>query len=109
MDMIIEEVIRPAVKFIEGIKRTDKVAIVHGHDNDSICSAAIVYKLLEKTCKIEPKLIISGMNSSVTEDVLDAVKKFKPNHVVIVDLAEIPVRILTELRNISQVLIIDHH
>lgn len=106
---IIEETIKLAVEFFKLMKRGSKVAIVHGHDNDSICSAAIIYKMLKVVYKIEPKLIISGLNSAVTEDVLENIKKIKPDYVIIVDISDVNVNIMTELRNISQVMIIDHH
>ncbi|MBI2005584.1 MAG: DHH family phosphoesterase [Candidatus Aenigmarchaeota archaeon] len=109
MNAIVEETIKPAVKLIESMKSKDKVAIVHGHDNDSICSATIIYKLLKNLYGIESKLIISGLNSSVTEDVLEMIKKIKPQYVVIVDISEVNVDIMTELRNIARVMIIDHH
>lgn len=109
MNEIIEETIKPAIKFLENIKSKDKVAIVHGHDNDSICSATIIYKLLKTLYKIESNLIVSGLNSAVTEDVLDTIKKTKPAYVIIVDISDVNVNIMTELRNISQVMIIDHH
>jgi single-stranded DNA-specific DHH superfamily exonuclease len=91
------------------MKRGSKAAIVHGHDNDSICSAAIIYKLLKVVHKIESKLLASGLNSAVTEDVLENIKKIKPDYVIIVDISDVNVNIMTELRNISQVMIIDHH
>ncbi|MBU5536969.1 MAG: DHH family phosphoesterase [Candidatus Aenigmatarchaeota archaeon] len=109
MEEIVENVIIPAVKFLERIKPGDKVSIIHGHDNDSICSAAIIYRLLKTIYKIESNLVVSGSNSSVTEDVLDKIKKLKPNYVIIVDISDVNVSILTELRNTSQVMIIDHH
>lgn len=108
MNEIIEETIYPAVEFIRKMKSKDKVAIIHGHDNDSICSAAILYKLL-KNVKVEIKFVVSGLNSSVTEDALEKIKKIKPDYVIIVDISEVNVDIMTELRNISQVMIVDHH
>lgn len=107
--MTVEETINPAIEFIKKIKPKDKVAIVHAHDNDSICSAAIIYKLLKNLYKIESRLIISGLNSSVTEDVLDSIKRMKSDYVIIVDISDVRVSLFTELRNISQVMIIDHH
>lgn len=109
MNEIIEETIKPALKLIESIKSKDKIAIIHGHDNDSICSATIIYKLLKNLYGIESKLIISGLNSSVTEDVLETIKKIKPQYVIIVDISEVNIGIMTELRNIARVMIIDHH
>ncbi len=108
MESIIEETITPAVEFFKRMGK-GKVAIIHGHDNDSICSAAIIYRLVKNVHKIESKLIASSSNSAVTEDAMETVKKIKPDYVVIVDISEISVKILTELRNISQVIIIDHH
>ncbi len=107
--MLVEETIKPAIEFIKKIKPKDRIAIVHGHDNDSICSATIIYKLIKNLYKIESKPIVSGLNSSVTEDVLEKIKKFKPDYVIIVDISDVNVSIMTELRNISQVMIIDHH
>ncbi len=109
MNEIIEGTIKPAVELIKKFKSKDRVAIVHGHDNDSICSAAIIYKLLKNLYKIESSLVVSGLNSAVTEDVLVSLKKIKPTHVIIVDISEVNVNFLTELRNMSHVMIIDHH
>lgn len=106
---MIDEIIKPSLEFIKGIKPRDKVAIVHGHDNDSICSAAIIYKLLKNLHKIESSLIASGLNFAITESVLENTKKIRPNHIIVVDISEVNVEILTELRNISRVMIIDHH
>ncbi len=106
---IVEETIQLAIKFINSIKSKDKVAIVYGHDNDSVCSAAIIYKLLKNIYKIESNLIVSGLNSAVTTDVLETIKKIEPSQVIIVDISDVSVNILTKLRNISQVMIIDHH
>lgn len=109
MNGIIDETIKPAVEFVKLMKKGGKVAVIHGHDNDSICSAAIIYRLIKYVHKTESKLIISGLNSAVTEDVLETLKRIKPNYVIIVDISEVNVHILTELRNMSQVMIIDHH
>ncbi len=109
MENIIGETIQPAVEFIKTMRKSGKVAIVHGHDNDSICSAAIIYKLLKNVHKIDSRLIISGLNSAVTEDVLEKLKKLKPDYVIIVDISDVNVTIMTDLRNISQIMIIDHH
>ncbi|MBI2547472.1 MAG: hypothetical protein HYW23_03435 [Candidatus Aenigmarchaeota archaeon] len=108
MNVLVDVTIGPAIEFIRKIKN-GKVAIVHGHDNDSICSAAIIYRLLKKIHKIEPKLVASEFNYAISKNVLNEVKKLKAEYVIAVDLAEINVDLLTELRNISQVMLIDHH
>lgn len=106
---LVEDTVKLAVEFIKSIKPGSKVAIVHGHDNDSICSATIIYKLLKNFYKIEPRLIVSDLNFAITENVLNTIRKTKPNYLISVDIAEVNVNILTQLRNISDVMIIDHH
>ncbi len=105
----IKELISPAVAFIESIKQNEKVAIVHGHDSDSICSAAIIYKLIKKLVEKDSDLIISELNSVLTEKTFNKIKKLEPVYTIIVDIPNISVEILTNLRNISKVLMIDHH
>jgi len=105
----IKETISPAIAFIETIKPKDKVAIVHGHDSDSICSAAIIYKLVKKLVKVDAELIISELNSVLTEKTFSKIKKVNPRYTIIVDISDISVEILTKLRNASKVLVIDHH
>jgi len=105
----IKETISPAIGFIESIKPKDKIAIVHGHDSDSICSAAIIYKLIKKLLKADAELIVSELNSILTEKTFSKIKKMNPKHTIIVDIPDISVEILTKLRNASNVLVIDHH
>ncbi|MBI2084193.1 MAG: DHH family phosphoesterase [Candidatus Aenigmarchaeota archaeon] len=109
MASLIEDTIKPGIQFINGIKPRDKVAIVYGHDNDTICSATIIYKLLKKLHGIESTLIVSELNSQVTESVLAGIRKSKSDHVIIVDIGTVGVEVLAELRKISDILIIDHH
>lgn len=106
--MELEETINPAVSFLESLKQKDKVAIIHGHDSDSICSAAIFYRLLENL-KIKTELVISELNFSVLENTVKKIKNIKPTRTIIVDIPDIGVSILTELRNLSKVMIVDHH
>lgn len=105
---ILEDTINPATSFLKTIKQKDKVAIIHGHDGDSICSAAIFHKLFEKL-GVKAELVISELNSSLLESSLKKIKIIKPTHIVIVDIPDVGVNILTELRNLSKVMIVDHH
>lgn len=105
----IKSLISPAVSFINSIKSKSKVAIVHGHDTDSICSAAIIYKLIKSENKIDSDLIISESNSHLKEKTFEKLKRLKPNYVIIVDIANIGVDIATKMRAFSQIMIIDHH
>ncbi len=105
----IKETISPAIVFIESIKPKDKIAIVHGHDSDSICSAAIIYKLIKKLVKVDAELVVSEFNSILTEKTFSKIKKVNPKYTIIVDIPDMSVEILTKLRNVSKVLVIDHH
>ncbi len=105
---LVEETIKSGVEFLRKIKH-GKVAIVHGHDNDSLCSAAIMYRLLKAYHKVDVKLMISNLNFAVSENVAVEIKKYKPDYVIIVDLADVSLDILIQMKITSQVLIIDHH
>ncbi len=109
MEKLISETLKPGLQFINIIKPKDRVAIIHGHDNDSICSAAIIYKLLKNMHGIESDLLVSDLNSEVTESVLVGIRRMKSKHVIIVDIGSVGVTILTELRKTAEILIIDHH
>ncbi len=104
----VEETIKIALSFLESVKQKDKIAIIHGHDCDSICSAAIFYKLI-KNLKAKAELVISELNSSLQEGSLKKIKNIKPTHTIILDIPDVGVNVLTELRNLSKVMIVDHH
>lgn len=106
--MNIKELILPAVNFIELIKPKDKVVIVHGHDADSICSAAILYKLI-KGRKNTPILVVSELNSQLKERTFNKIKQIKPSYTIVVDIANVGVEIITKMIKFSRVMIIDHH
>jgi single-stranded DNA-specific DHH superfamily exonuclease len=105
----VKELISPARDFIESIKPKDRVAIVHGHDADSICSAAILYKLIKSENKTDPILVVSELNSHLKEKTFEKIKRIKPSYTIIVDIANIGVDIITNMRVFSKVMIIDHH
>jgi single-stranded DNA-specific DHH superfamily exonuclease len=104
-----KNLIYPAVSFVNSIKPKSKVVIVHGHDADSICSAAIMYKLIKLERKINSNLLISELNSHLREKTFEKIKRMKPSYVIIVDIANISVEIITKMREFSNVMIIDHH
>ena len=105
----IKELISPAVSFIKSFKPKDKIVIVHGYDVDSICSAAILYRLIKNEKNVKPMLQISESNSHLKDATLTKIKKLKPSHTIIVDIANIGVDVITKMRNFSKILIIDHH
>jgi len=105
---IVKKTIKPALEFLEMIKSGNKVVIIHAHDNDSISSAAVMYRLIMRKFKMKPFLVSSGMNFSVTDDVFKKLKEIKPDFVIIVDIAQISKEIENKL-NEYKVLSIDHH
>jgi single-stranded DNA-specific DHH superfamily exonuclease len=106
---LVDETIKPGRIFITSIKPKNKVVIVCGHDLDSLCSAALTYKLIKDLHKTDSQFVISESNSALEEKTLKKIKIAKPKFVIIVDIPEIRVDLLTQLRNLSNVLIIDHH
>lgn len=106
--MIQEKVIQPAKEFLKGIGKSN-VAIVHGHDCDSVCSAAIIYKLIQKLSKANVYDVVTELNYAVTENDLKKIRKADPRYVIILDISEIRVNVLTELTKTVKVLIVDHH
>lgn len=105
----IKEIISPAVAFLESIKPKDRIAIVHGHDPDSICSATILYRLIKGEIEVKPELVVSELNSYLTEKTFNKLKKLKPSYIIVVDIPNIAVEIITRMRNFSKVMIVDHH
>ncbi len=104
-----EKIVDSAVDFLKKINVDDKVLIVHAHDNDSVCSAAIMYKLLGKFLKKEPKLFMTETNFSVTENDLKKIMKSDASSIVILDISDINVGIATKLTKSRNVMIVDHH
>lgn len=105
----IKDLISPAISFIKAFEPKNKIVIVHGHDADSVCSAAILYRLIKNEKKITPTLQVSESNSHLKEETWVKIRKLKPSHIIILDIANIGVDIITKMRNFSQVMIIDHH
>ena len=44
---VVGSTIRPAIVFMNKIRPGERVVIAHGHDNDTICSAVVVQRLLK--------------------------------------------------------------
>lgn len=104
----IDRTIQPAIEFIKSIKTNETVLIVYGHDSDTVCSAAILFKLL-KRLGISPKTLNLELNFTITKVDLERIEKIKPKRILIPDIAQIDQKIINSLRKFSQVLIIDHH
>jgi single-stranded DNA-specific DHH superfamily exonuclease len=105
----IKEVISPGINFIKVIKPRSKVVIIYGHDTDSISSAAILYRLLKFEMKIKAELLISEMNSHLTENTVKKLKRLSPDYTIIVDISSISIEKMTSIGKFSNIMIIDHH
>lgn len=99
-----KDFIKPAIQFFKKIK--GKLAIVFGHDCDSIASAAIVYRFAKKL-NLKPKLIVSLHNFEVDEKTEKKLQKFK--NIVVVDVGDTSEERINNLSSSRNLLIIDHH
>lgn len=105
---LVQKTIKPAVEFIKKIKSGSRVTIIHAHDNDSMCSAAIIFRLLKKIYNIESKLVVSEFNFRITEKSFAEIEKTNPEFVIVLDIADIPKEVEKFLEK-YKVLVIDHH
>jgi single-stranded DNA-specific DHH superfamily exonuclease len=96
--------IKPAISFLKSVK--GDLAIVLGHDCDSIASASIIYKLA-KNLALKPKLIISLHNFEIDEKTENRIKKFE--NIAIVDIGDTPEERINKIASSKNLLIIDHH
>jgi len=106
---VVKKTIDPAIKFLKSIDSGDKVIIVYGHDNDSICSAAVVYKLLKKFNGVESELFSTKDNFSVNDEDVDEIAKVHPSHIIVVDIAHLASDHVERTLAANNSLIIDHH
>lgn len=84
---VVESAIGPAIDFIKKIGRGDKVVIAHGQDNDSICSAAVLYRLLTKFSGADVELFATKDNFALRDEDVDEIAGLEPNHIIVVDIA----------------------
>jgi len=96
--------IKSAIDFFK--KVNGEIAIVFGHDCDSIASASIIYKLSKKL-GLKPKLIVSLRNFEIDEKTEKKLQKFK--NIVVVDIGDTPEERINRLSESRNFLIIDHH
>lgn len=103
---LVEKTIWPAVKFVLSTKIGERVAIVHGHDCDSVTSAAILFKTYRKLTGKDPAAIASSSNNELTSDILQRLKNY--DVIVVPDIPVIPKRVLKKISK-KKILVIDHH
>ena len=99
-----KEFVKPAIDFFRNLK--GKVAIVFGHDCDSIASASIIYKISKKL-ELRPKLIVSLHNFEIDEKTEKKLRRFK--NIIVVDIGDTPEERINKLSESRNVLLIDHH
>lgn len=99
-----EKIIKDGVTFFKNAY--GNIAIIYGHDCDSIASACIIFKLSKKL-SLKPKLFLSKYNFEVDLNTLKKVKKY--DNVVIVDIGDTPEDTINKFSESRNVLIIDHH
>jgi len=92
-----------AVDFVKSISEKDKVAILSHIDLDGMGSA----KILSKVVKYD--LIKFLAYEQINEDLIAELKKEKITKMIISDLSIDNVKIISELENFADILIIDHH
>lgn len=96
--------IKAAINFFREAK--NEIAIIYGHDCDSIASASIIFKLIKELGN-KPKLFISKYNFEVDENTLEKCKNYE--YITIVDIGDTPEERINEFSKDKKVLIVDHH
>ncbi len=108
-EKIVNKTITSSINFIKKINPKKKVVIVYGHDNDTICSAVVIYKLLKKIYKINSSFFVTEDNFAVNEKDIDGIKKKNPDYIIIVDIAHLSSKKVESFLSKKKTLIIDHH
>lgn len=98
-------------QFIEGIKKNDRIALLHHTDADGVCSAAITVKALKKLGKPSPILLHQGSGeTSLTDKTIKKLKQLKANKLIAVDLSlDQNPSTVKKTEKFSSVLVLDHH
>ena len=91
---------RPAIEFIRNID--GKTVVIHDDDADGVCAGVLIGKIVDN-----PKLFSTEWNISLTESVVEKVKKEKADYVIIIDTPSIDQKLLDKMN--CKILIIDHH
>lgn len=105
---IVENTIKLAIKFLKGVKPSDKVIILHHNDPDGCCSAAIAYLLLKKSATVTARLITSSVDEYMVNDFLFEKLDDGVTHLIVLDLPTFKARIVKKFKRVST-LVIDHH
>lgn len=106
---VVGSTIKPAIEFVNKIKSGEKVVIAHGHDNDTICSAVVVQRLLKDFKGVDAELFPLGDNFAIREKDADGIAKMRPDHIIIVDIARVDEGPAQKILESNSTLFLDHH
>lgn len=106
---VVDSVVGPAVKFIGGIGPGDKVVVACGHDNDSICSAAVVYRMVRDVRGAAAEIFCTKDNFALSEEDMEKISAKDPTHVIVVDISHASSDAVVKSLASRKSLFIDHH
>lgn len=106
---IIYETVQPTLDFFKHIGPTDKSVLVFHYDDDGVCSAAIIGKVIKKFSGYSPSIVAVNTNEEIGDELIKKISAYSPKHIIILDLAIVPQKVIDELIKIGKVLVIDHH
>jgi len=98
-------------KWINELKATDKVAVLHDRDADGVCSAILVMKALERLKLATPIRLNQKLSEkTITKETIEKLKKLGVTRLITTDLAidQYPTTI-KELEKSCKLLVFDHH
>jgi len=106
------EAINKFTDFVKGLKKRDRIALIHDSDADGVCAALLAAKALKKLTGRNPVLMPHYHSmESIDARELKKIKGLKANKIIVLDL---PVDLYTEslrkLESIAErILVLDHH
>lgn len=109
IDSIVNQTTKEATEFIQKIDPREKVLIVYGHDNDSITSAVLVYRILKRFKRMEAEFFSTGDNFAVSDQDVAEIEQINPDVIIIVDIAHLSSKEVADKLASYKTLIIDHH
>ena len=106
---VVERTIAPAVDFVKKIKPGSKVVIAHGHDNDTICSAVVMKRLVNEVVEAEAILFPTEDNFAVRDMDMSGILGMQPDYLIVVDIAHVGSEDVAKSMAAISTLFIDHH
>jgi single-stranded DNA-specific DHH superfamily exonuclease len=113
MKMINGNLINRFKSYIAGLKKNDRIAILHHTDPDGVSSAVIMNKLIHKVRykQIDMRLNQKPDEFFITNETYKKLKKEGINKLIITDLSidQSKNAVLKDIEKFADILIIDHH